>query len=49
MLAKTVQFTSVFTNICSCRWGVEDEFPLQERIVVYSRIFVKQNTYIMTN
>ena len=50
MLALLYTFTSVYTNIPSCRWDEsKTSFPLQEGIFVYSRVFVQYNSCIMTN
>ena len=42
MLALLYNFTSVYTNIASCRLEEsKSSFPLQEGIFVYSRVFVQ--------
>ena len=40
-VALVYNFTSVYTNIASCRRDEsKTSFPLQEEILVYSRVFV---------
>ena len=49
-LALLYNFTSVYTNIPSCRGDKSKMiFPLQEGIFVNPGVFVQQNTYILTN